>query len=79
MLDSYSVTIEPKRPKQRTRLTKRGLEELLDWGMEQERKCQETLRVLSPEMPEYQELLERLDRVTEANRQVKGQIALRRG
>ena len=79
VMDSYSVTVEPKKPKQRTRLTKSSLEELLDWGMEQERKMVEMIKVLPSEMPEYQQLLERLDKIVEANRQVRVQIALRRG
>jgi len=46
--------------------------------MEQERQTVETLKVLPPEMPEYQQLLERLDKVIDGNRQLRGQIALRR-
>ena len=62
MPDSYPFSVEEGKPKQKPRLTKRGLEELLDWGMEQERKCQEMLRLLPPGMSEYQRLLERLDK-----------------
>jgi len=76
--DSYPISVRSGKPKQRTRVTKGGLEELLDWCMEQERQTVETLKVLPPEMPEYQQLLERLDKVIDGNRQLRGQIALRR-
>ena len=77
MPNSFSVRLENK-PKQRTSLTKQGLEELLEWGVEQERRMVEMLKVLPSEMPEYQRLLERLDKVNNANRQVRVQIALKR-
>lgn len=76
--DSYPISVRSGKPKQRTRVTRRGLEELLDWCMEQERKIVEMPKVLPPEMPEYQQLLERLDKVIDGNRQVRAQIALRR-
>jgi len=74
--DSYPMSVSSGKPKQRTQLTKHGLQELLNWGMEQERKIVETLNVLPAEMPEYQQLLEQLDKVIETNRQVRVQIAL---
>lgn len=76
--DSYSISASSGKSKQRARLAKRGLEELLDWGMEQERKTAQMLKVLPSEMPEYQQLLERLDRVISTNHQVRAQIALKR-
>ena len=76
--DSYPISIGSVKPKQRTQLTKRGLHELLNWGMDQERNIVEMLKVLPSEMPEYQQLLEQLDNVIETNRQVRVQIALRK-
>jgi len=76
--DSYPITVSSGKPEQRTRANKHGLEELLAWGSEQERKIVELLKALPPEIPTYQQLLERLDRVIEVNRQVRAQIALRR-
>ncbi|KPJ52615.1 MAG: hypothetical protein AMJ37_02550 [Dehalococcoidia bacterium DG_18] len=76
--DSYPISVGPVKPKQSTQLTKRVLHELLNWGVEQERKTVEMLRVLPSEMPEYEQLLEHLDKVIETNRQVRVQIALRK-
>ena len=76
--DSYSVSARSGKSKQGAQLAKRSLEELLDWGMEQERNTAQMLKVLPSEMPEYQQLLERLDRVISTNHQVRAQIALRR-
>lgn len=75
--DSYPISVGSEKPKQRTQLTKRGLQELLNWGTEQERNIVEMLKVLPAETPEYQQLLEHLDKVIETNRQVRVQIALR--
>lgn len=76
--DSYPISVSSGKPKQRTQLAKHGLHELLNWGTEQERRIVETLRVLPSDMPEYQQLLERLDKVIETNYQVRVQIALRK-
>lgn len=74
--DSYPISVGSGKPKQKTQLTRHGLHELLNWGTEQERGIVETLKVLPPDMPEYQQLLEQLDKVIETNRQVRVQIAL---
>jgi len=75
--DSYPISASPGKRKQRALPNRGGLEELLVWGMEQEQKIVEMLKVLPPDIPTYQQLLERLDRVIEVNRQVRAQIALR--
>jgi len=75
--DCYPISAKPSKLKQRIRPNRRSLEQLLAWGMEQEQKMVEMLKVLPPDMPTYQQLLERLDRVMEVNRQVRVQIALR--
>ena len=76
--DSYPISVGSVKPTQRTQLTKHGLHELLNWGTEQERKIVEMLKVLPPDIAEYQQLLEHLDKVIETNRQVRVQIALRK-
>ena len=62
------------KPSSRIKLTKHGLEEMLDWGIEQEKKCMNMLKVLPSEMKEYNQILERLDKVWEVNAQIKKQI-----
>lgn len=78
MPDSYPISVGSVKSRQRTQLTRHGLQELLNWGTEQERRIVETLKVLPSDMPEYQHLLEQLDKVIEANWQVRVQIALRK-
>ena len=70
---AFPIHTVPKHSK--PRLTKGGLEELLAWGLEQEKKCREMLKALSPGMAEYEQLLERLDKVVATNEQVKKQLA----
>ena len=78
MTDSYSIDAKPAKAKPKRWLTKHGLEELLDWGLEQERKCKEMLKALPSEMEEYQTILERLDKAMEVNEQIRKQIAVKR-
>ena len=62
----------------KVKLTKHGLEEMLDWGLEQEEKCKQMLKVLVPEMEEYQQILEKLEKCISVNEQVRQQIAAKR-
>jgi len=73
---SHPVHTKPKTKK--TWLTKHGLEAMLSWGFDQEKICTEMLKQLSPEMPEYQQILERLDKVMATIEQVKKQISARK-
>ena len=76
--NKFSIHTNPK--PLRTKLTKHGLEEMLDWGLEQEKKCEEMLKALSVEMEEYNQILERLDKVWTVNEQIKRQlVAKKRG
>jgi len=61
--------------KLKMKLTKHGLEEMLDWGLEQEQKCENLLRILPPSLPEYDEVLTRLDKLRAVNNQIKRQLA----
>ena len=76
--DVYPLHSEAKAKPKKRKLTKHGLEEMLDWGMEQEQKCRGMLKVLPPELPEYQQLLEKLEQVIAVNEQVRRQLAARR-
>ena len=76
--DAYSLNADVKPKPRRRRLTRHGLEEMLDWGMQQERKCKEMLKLLPHSLPEYEEMLGRLDRIMAVNEQVKKQLAERR-
>lgn len=64
--------------KPKIKLTGRGLEEMLTWGMAEERKCLEMIKAMPPEMPEYNTVLETLDKAMAVNEQIRKQIALRR-
>lgn len=75
--DSYPIHTVPK-AKRRLRLTKHGLAEMLDWGLEQEQKCQEMLKTLPSSLPEYDKVLERLDRVKEVIASIRKQLAERK-
>lgn len=48
-----------------------SLEKLLNWGKEEERKCLELLKILPPEVEEYQEVMEKLDKLQIAVKQIK--------
>lgn len=59
------------------RLGKGTLEKLLAWGQEEEQRCIHVLRMLSPELPEYNEVLEKLGKLQKVLEQVKRQLAAR--
>jgi len=56
------------------RLRKGTLERLLAWGQQEEQRCINVLRTLSPEFHEYDEVLERLDKLQQVLDQVKRQL-----
>lgn len=51
-----------------------SLEKLLNWGKEEERKCLELLKILPPEAEEYRAVMEKLDKLQIALKQIKVQI-----
>ena len=60
------------------KLTKGGLEEMLAWGLEQEQKSVEMLKILPNTLPEYEEVLTKLDKLQAVTLQIKQQLAGRR-
>lgn len=54
------------------------LQELLSWGQDEERRCLDLLKVLSPEAEEYGLILFQCERLQEKLTQIKGQIAAKR-
>lgn len=75
--DSTDFTI-PVWSKHETRLTNGKLNDLLVWGREHEQQIVQMIRMMPADLPEYGQLMERLDKVELANRQLRLQIALRR-
>jgi hypothetical protein len=55
-------------------LRKGTLEKLLTWGQQEEQRCINVLRTLSPEFHEYDEVLERLGKLQQVLDQVKRQL-----
>ena len=51
------------------------LYKLLKWGQEEEQKCLNVMRALGPGMSEYDEVLEKYEKLQEALVQVKKQLA----
>ena len=72
--DSYHIQGKPTAKK---RLGKGTLEKLLTWGQREEQRCIHILRMLSPELPEYNEVLEKLGKLQKVLEQVKRQLAAR--
>lgn len=77
-----SNTSEPYRiqgkPAAVKRLGNMTLEKLLAWGQQEEQKCLNLLKVLPPELPEYNEVLEKLGKLQDVLGQVKRQLATRK-
>jgi len=71
---SRSYRIQGK-PVAQNRLGKRTLQKLLVWGQQEEQRCINVLRTLSSELPEYNEALEKLDKLQQVLDQVKRQLA----
>jgi len=53
------------------------LYKLLEWGQKEEQKCLDMLRALGPGMSEYDEVLEKYEKLLQALDQVKKQLAVR--
>ncbi len=70
--DSHHIQGKPTAKK---RPGKGTLEKLLTWGQEEEQRCINLLRTLSPELPEYNEMLEKLGKLQKVLEQVKRQLA----
>ncbi len=70
--DLYHIQGKPTAKK---RPGKGTLQKLLTWGQEEEQRCINVLRMLSPELPEYNEVLEKLGKLQKVLEQVKRQLA----
>ncbi len=64
----------PSKPTTTKGLRKGTLERLLAWGQQEEQRCINVLRTLSPEFHEYDEVLERLGKLQQVLDQVKRQL-----
>ena len=67
---SFPIKTKSKAPS----VTKTHLEHLLRWGQGEEQKCLEMIKHLPPEMKEYTDLLERLDKLSKIIPQIKIQL-----
>lgn len=63
------------KPVAQNRLGKGTLDKLLVWGQHEEQRCMNVLRTLPSELPEYNEALEKLDKLQQVLDQVKRQLA----
>jgi len=72
--DLYHIQGKPTAKK---RPDKGTVQKLLTWGQEVEQRCINVLRMLSPELPEYNEVLEKLGKLQKVLEQVKRQLAAR--
>jgi len=68
----------PSKPITKKGLRKGTLERLLAWGQQEEQRCMNVLRTLSPEFHEYDEVLEKLDKLRQVLDQVKRQLVARK-
>lgn len=64
----------PSKPTTTKGQRKGTLERLLAWGQQEEQRCINVLRTLSPEFHEYDEVLERLGKLQQVLDQVKRQL-----
>jgi len=64
----------PSKPTTTKGLRKGTLERLLAWGQQEEQRCINVLRTLSPEFHEYDEVLEKLGKLQQVLDQVKRQL-----
>jgi len=71
---SGSYRIQGK-PTAQNKLDKRTLEKLLVWGQQEEQRCIDVLKRLSAELPEYDEMLEKLGKLQQVLEQIKRQLA----
>ena len=65
----------PSKPTAKKRLCKGTLDRLLTWGQQEEQRCINVLRTISPDFPEYDEVLEKLSKLQQVLDQVKRQLA----
>ena len=68
--DTFPIKAKPSKE---TR-TKEHLEHLLSYAQDKEEKCLEMIKHLSPEMKEYNDLLERLDKLKNVLTQIRIQL-----
>ena len=64
----------PSKPTTTKGQRKGTLERLLAWGQQEEQRCINVLRTLSPEFHEYDEVLERLGKLQQVLDQLKRQL-----
>ena len=65
----------PRKPTAKKRLCNGTLDRLLAWGQQEEQRCINVLRTMSPDLPEYDEVLEKLSKLQQVLDQVKRQLA----
>ena len=65
----------PSKPTAKKRLCKGTLDRLLTWGQQEEQRCINVLRTISPDLPEYDEVLEKFSKLQRVLDQVKRQLA----
>ena len=65
----------PSKPTAKKRLCKGTLDRLLTWGQQEEQRCINVLRTMSPDLPEYDEVLEKFSKLQQVLDQVKRQLA----
>ena len=75
--DSYPIHTGSKRGKL-PKPNRQTLEGLLAWGQKEEEKCKEQLKLLPPEMEEYNQVLQRLENLQSVLLQVRQQLVVRR-
>ena len=75
---STAFPLHGKPSKPIMKLSLHGLEEMLDWGLEEEKRCQDLLRMLPPAMPEYQSVLASLDKLRDSLAIIRKQLAVRK-
>ena len=65
----------PSKPTAKKRLCNGTLDRLLTWGQQEEQRCINVLRTMSPDVPEYDEVLEKFSKLQQVLDQVKRQLA----
>lgn len=65
----------PSKPIAKKRLCKGTLDRLLTWGQQEEQRCINVLRTMPPDLPEYDEVLEKYSKLQQMLDQVKRQLA----
>ena len=65
----------PSKPTTEKRQRKGTLDKLLAWGQQEEQRCINVLKAMSPDLPEYDEVLEKFSKLQQVLDQVKRQLA----